>query len=273
MPTTARTQRPLGNKFVALVDKLISKIGFDQIIVGVTFEASPSSTVDSVDDMAINQSHYSRPWLAAEILCTSKWLSGNIFHSFLPSFLSYVKKGDYGFSDSILTILLDGALVHGVGSGLNLLWHASVDELEAVEEPFFRALASLLSTFFQKNVWGNQKALSLFKLLLEKLYIGDTVNSNCLKILPSVVNILVGPLGSGYEDSANDQHDLYKQSEFHNVTVDWFKKAVSFPPLNTWKIIHGRFGLGHHRLKPNRGWHPAAAGVSSSAKPAAAGIK
>ncbi|KAH6766101.1 hypothetical protein C2S52_017084 [Perilla frutescens var. hirtella] len=222
-------------KFVALVDKLISEIGFDRIIVGVICEASPSSTVDSVDDMVINQSHYSRPWLAAEILCTSKWLGGSIFHSFLPSFLSYVKKGDYGFSDSILTILLDGALVHGAGSGLNLLWHASVDELEAVEEPFLRALASLLSTFFQENVWGNQKALSLFKLLLEKLYVGDTVNSNCLKILPSVVNILVGPLGSGYEDSTNDQHDLYRQSEFHNVTVDWLKKAVSFPPLNTWK--------------------------------------
>ncbi|KAH6784351.1 hypothetical protein C2S52_009310 [Perilla frutescens var. hirtella] len=237
-PSDRWAQRPLGSQITRCQRPLAPSGRWE--IIGVTFEASPSSTVDSVDDMAINQSHYSRPWLAAEILCTSKWLGGNIFHSFLPSFLSYVKKGDYGFSDSILTILLDGALVHGAGSGLNLLWYASVDELEAVEEPFLRALASLLSTFFQENVWGNQKALSLFKLLLEKLYVGDTVNSNCLKILPSVVNILVGPLGSGYEDSANDQHDLYRQSEFHNVTVDWLKKAVSFPPLNTWKIIHGR---------------------------------
>ncbi|XP_057789666.1 E3 ubiquitin-protein ligase listerin [Salvia miltiorrhiza] len=225
---------PKNTNFIALVDKLISKIGFDRIIAGVVFEGSPSSAEGSVDTLAINQSHYSRPWLAAEILCTWKWLGGGIFSSFLPSFLSYMKSRDHGLSDSILTILLDGALVHGAGSGLNLLWHASVNELEAVEEPFLRALASLLSIFFQEDVWGNKKAASLFKLLLEKLYIGDTVNSNCLKILPSVVNILIGPLVTGYGDSMNNQRDLYRLSEFHNATVDWLKKAVSFPPLNTW---------------------------------------
>lgn len=222
-----------------MVDKLVSKIGFDRIIAGVVFEASPSSTEGFVDNLAINQLHYSRPWLAAEILCTWKWLGGSIFGSFLPSFISYMKSRDYNFSDSILMILLDGALVHGAGSGLNLLWHASVDELEAVEEPFLRALASLLSTFFQENVWGNEKAASLFKLLLEKLYIGDTVNSNCLKILPSVVNILIGPLVTGYGDSTNDQHDSYRLSEFHNATVDWLKKTISFPPLYTWHTGEG----------------------------------
>lgn len=222
-----------------MVDKLISKIGFDRVVAGVISEASPSSTKDPVKDLAINQSHYSRPWLAAEILCTWKWLGGSIFHSFLPSFLRYVKNGDYGFSDSILTILLDGALVHGAGSGLTLLWRASVDELEAVEEPFLRALASLLSTFFQDNVWGNGKAISLFELLLERLYIGDTANSNCLRILPSVMNVLVGPLSTGFEDCMNDRRDPYSQSEFHNVTEDWLKRTVSFPPLNAWQTGEG----------------------------------
>lgn len=220
-----------------MVDKLISRIGFDRVVAGVVFEASSSSTEDSVDNLAINQSSYSRPWLAAEILCTWKWLGGSIFNSFIPSFLSFLKNRDHGFSDSILTILLDGALVHGAGSGLNLLWHASVDDLEVVEEPFLRALTSLLSTLFQENVWGNEKAVSLFKLLLEKLYIGDAINSNCLQILPSIVNILVGPLVTGYEDSTKDL------SEFHNVTVDWLKKTVSFPPLNTWHTGEGSLDI------------------------------
>ncbi|XP_041995812.1 E3 ubiquitin-protein ligase listerin isoform X1 [Salvia splendens] len=228
------TQVPKNSKFVALVDKLISKLGFDRIIAGSVFEASASSAECSVDNLAISQSHYYRPWLAAEILCTWKWLGGSIFSSFLPSLISNVKSRDHGLSDSILRILLDGALVHGAGNGLNLLWHASADELEAVEEPFLRALASLLSTLFEEDVWGNDKAASLFKLLLEKLYIGDAVNSNCLEVLPSVVNILIVPLVIGYGDSMNNQHDLYRLSEFHSATVDWMKKAISFPALNTW---------------------------------------
>lgn len=150
-----------------------------------------------------------------------------------------MKKGDYGFSDSILTILIDGALVHGTKSGLNLLWCATVDELEAVEEPFLRSLSSILSTFFQDNVWGKEKAASLFKLFLQKLYIGDIPNSNCLRILPSVMNILVAPLCIGFEDCMNDQRDPHGQSEFLNATVDWLKRTVSFPPLNAWKTGEG----------------------------------
>ncbi|KAL8531325.1 hypothetical protein ACS0TY_008085 [Phlomoides rotata] len=226
---------PGNTKFVALVVKLISNIGFDQVVGGIIFEASPSSTKDAVKYVAVNQSHCSRPWLAAEILCTWRWIGGDIFNSFLPSFLSYVKKGDYGFSDSILTILIDGALIHGAKSGLNLLWRATVDELEAVEEPFLRALSSILSTFFQDNVWGKEKAVSLFKLFLEKLYIGDIANSNCLRIIPSVMNILVAPLCIGFGDCLNDQCDPHGQSEFHNATVDWLKRTVTFPPLNAWK--------------------------------------
>lgn len=195
--------------------------------------------------MAVNQSRYSRPWLAAEILCSWRWLGGSIFNSFLPSFLSYGKKGDYGFSDSVLTILIDGALIHGAKSGLNLLWRATVDELEAVEEPFLRALLSILSTFFQDTVWGKEKAASLFRLFIEKLYIGAIANSNCLSILPSVMNTLVSPLCIGFEDCMNDRHDPPGQSEFHNATVDWLKKTVSFPPLNAWKTGEGNSRFFH----------------------------
>ncbi|GFP97346.1 E3 ubiquitin-protein ligase listerin [Phtheirospermum japonicum] len=221
-------------KFIALVDKLISKIGFDRVVAGCISEASPS-TKDPVTDSAINQSHYSRPWLAAEVLCTWKWLGGSVLQSFLPSFVGYVKNGDYGFSDSVLNILVDGALVHGSASRLNLLWRAPVDELEAVEEPFLRALVSLLSSFFQDNVWENKRAQFLFKLLLDKLYIGDIANVNCLRILPPIMNILVRPLSTGFEDCTNDQSDLHSRSELHNVTVDWLKKTVSFPPLTAWQ--------------------------------------
>ncbi|PIN19545.1 hypothetical protein CDL12_07776 [Handroanthus impetiginosus] len=226
---------PKNTKFIALVDKLISTIGFDRVVAGVISEASSASIKDPLTDLAINQSDYARPWLAAEILCTWKWFNGNVLHFFLPSFLGYVKKGDYGFADSILNILLDGALVHGAGSGLNLLWQASLNELEAVEEPFLRALLSLLYAFFQDSVWGTEKAISLFKLLLDKLYIADAANLNCLRILPSIMNALVEPLSTEFEDSTDDQSAPYSQSELHTVTVDWLKRAVSFPPLSSWQ--------------------------------------
>ncbi|KAL0370829.1 UNVERIFIED_CONTAM: E3 ubiquitin-protein ligase listerin [Sesamum angustifolium] len=227
-------QAPKNTKFIALVDKLISEIGFGRVVAGVISKASLSSTKDPVVDL-IYQSHYSRPWLAAEMLCTWKWLGGSVLHSFLPSFLGYVKKGDYGFADSIFNILLDGSLVHGARGGLNLLNCASVGELEAVEEPFLRALLSILCTLFQNNVWGNEKARSLFRLLLDKLYIGDTANLNCLRVLPSILNILVRPLSTGFDDHTNDHCDPYSQSELHQVTVDWLKRTASFPPLNAWQ--------------------------------------
>ncbi|KAL9169500.1 hypothetical protein ABFS82_04G082900 [Erythranthe guttata] len=226
---------PSNTKFIALVDKLISKIGFDRVVAGLISEASPSSTKDSPTDLGINKTHYSRPWLAAEILCTWKWIGGCVLDSFLPSFVSYMKNGDCGFSDSILNVLIDGALVHGSCSGLNLLQRASVDELEAVDEPFLRALLSVLSTFFQDNLWGNEKATSLFKLLVDKLYIGDNANLNCLKILPSIMNILVRPLSIGAEDRTNDLSDPYSESKLHNVTVDWLNRTVCFPSLSTWQ--------------------------------------
>ncbi|KAL3632408.1 hypothetical protein CASFOL_025392 [Castilleja foliolosa] len=167
-------------EFIAVVDKLISKIGFDRVVAGCILEASPS-TRDPVTASAANRSCYSRPWLAAEVLCSWKWLGGNVLQSFLPSFLGYIKNGDNGFSNSVLNILVEGALVHGSVSELNLLWRASVGELEALEEPFLRALLSFLSTVFQDNAWENRKAHSLFELLIDKLYIDDVANVNCLR--------------------------------------------------------------------------------------------
>ncbi|KAL3829039.1 hypothetical protein ACJIZ3_017841 [Penstemon smallii] len=222
-------------KFIALLDKLISEIGFGRVVAGVTSNASTSTSEDPLTDSGTDRSHFSRPWLAAEILCTWKWLGGSAIHSFIPSFSGYVKNGDYGFSDSIINILLDGALVQGAGSGLNLLWPPSFDEVETVENPFLRALVSLLSTFFQDNVWGKEKALSLFKQLQDKLFIGDTANLICLRILPSVMHILVRPLSSRFEDHTDDQCDSNIQDELHHATVEWLKRTLSFPPLNAWQ--------------------------------------
>ncbi|KAL2488571.1 E3 ubiquitin-protein ligase [Forsythia ovata] len=217
--------------FVALVNKLISEIGFSRVVAAAT---SLSLTGEPITD---NHLCYSRAWLAAEILCTWKWLGGSALHSFLPSLSDYVKHySENCLLDSIVSILLDGALVQGAGSGLSLLWPASYDEVESIEEPFLRALVSLLLTLFQDNIWGKDKAISLFNVLLDKLYIGDATNLNCLRILSSVMSILVRPLSIKSEDSsASDECDHYSQSKFHNSTVDWLERTVSFPPLNTWQ--------------------------------------
>lgn len=232
-----------------LVDKLISDIGFDRVVAGVITKESTSSINSHFLDLSINRSNYSRPWLAAEILCTWKWLGGSALHSLLPPLCEYIKNGDSSFSDSVFNILLDGALVHRAGSGLNLLWTASFDEVEVVQEPFLRALISLLSTFFQNNVWGKEKAISLFNHLLNLLYAGDTTNLNCLRILPSVMNILVRTLKTVFEDGANGLSNPYIQNELHQPIVDWLKRVASFPPLNAWKPGDGRSHLLSINLK------------------------
>ncbi|GER35478.1 E3 ubiquitin-protein ligase listerin [Striga asiatica] len=224
---------PKNTKFIAVVDKLISKVGFDRVIAGGVLETSPSSKDPITNSIA--RFNYARPWLAGEILCTWKWLGGSVLHTFLPTLVSYTKGGDFGLADSILNILVDGALIHGSASGLNLLCNSSMEELEAIEEPFLRGLVSLLNIFFQDNVWGYKKAQSLFKLLLNKLYIGDIANVNCLRILPAIMSILVRPLSTQFKDCMDDEPDPDSGSELHSITVDWLKKIVSFPPLNAWQ--------------------------------------
>ncbi|XP_073156926.1 E3 ubiquitin-protein ligase listerin [Henckelia pumila] len=231
----ASLQESKNANFVALVDKLISNIGFDRVVAGAITTETTSSINSHFLDSSINRSIYSRPWLAAEILCTWKWLGGSALHSLLTPLCEYIKNGDSSFSDSVFNILLDGALVHGYGSGLNLLWTASFDEVEAVQEPFLRALISLLSAYFQNNVWGKERAISLFNQLLNLLCVGDTTNLNCLRILPSVMNVLVRTLKTLFEDCANGQSDTSSQNELHQPIVDWLRRVASFPPLNAWK--------------------------------------
>ncbi|KZV39908.1 hypothetical protein F511_04548 [Dorcoceras hygrometricum] len=235
----ASPQESRNTRFVAFVDKLISNIGFDRVVAGVITKEITSSINHHFLDLSINRSNYSRPWLAAEILCTWKWLGGSALHSLLPPLCEYIKKVDSSFSDSVFDILLDGALVHGSGSALNIFWTASFDEVEAVQEPFLRALVSLLTTLIQNNVWGKEKVISLFNRLLNLLCVGDATNINCLRILPSVMNILVRTLKTVFEDCGSGQSDPYSQNELHQPIIDWLKKVASFPPLYAWNSGDG----------------------------------
>ena len=103
---------------------------------------------------------YSRSWLAAEILYTWKWQGGSALGSFLPLLSSYAKSGNCspkeGLLDSIVNILLDGALVYGASGELRFfnVWPASDDEVGSIEEPFLRVLVSCLIALFTENIWG-----------------------------------------------------------------------------------------------------------------------
>ncbi|GMP89850.1 hypothetical protein CsSME_00041233 [Camellia sinensis var. sinensis] len=217
---------------VAVIDELVSKIGIDMVVAG-SVSLTPSSTEEATKELITSQSDYSRAWLAAEILCTWKWHGGSALSSFLPLLSSYGKNGNYSreesLLDSIVNILLDGALVHGVSGRLSLsyVWPVSYDEIGSVEESFLRALASLLLTLFEDNIWEMDKAILLFKLLVNKLFIGEAINLNCLRILPLVMSVLVRPLSIGCDESNRDvQHDTIK---------DWLQKTLLFPPSNTWQ--------------------------------------
>ncbi|KAL3530952.1 hypothetical protein ACH5RR_010274 [Cinchona calisaya] len=240
-------------KFVILIDKLISKIGFHRVVAGAIRHDSPTASEEPSVCLTASDVCYSRPWLAAEILCTWKWHGGTALSSFLPLLSAYVMSEDIspddGLLDSIITILLDGALVHGESGDLtpSNVWPGSYYDVESICEPFLRALVSLLSTFFQNNIWGKDKAVLYFKMLQDKLYIGEAVNLNCLGVLPACMDVLIAPLSIAFDVSnASDQLDASEGSEVHATIVDWLKKTAYFPPLNTWqtgKDMEGWFQL------------------------------
>lgn len=237
---SASIDTPRGTRFVALIDKLIPKIGFDVIIGGAVSNVSPSSTEDPSNQPTTTKCHYSRAWLAAEILCTWKWNGGNALCSFLPYLCEYLTSECYTpedeLLDSIVTILLDGALIHGGVAEMSLSNLSPVTNMESIGEPFLRAVVSLLSRVFVDDVWGKDKAVFLFNVLLNKLHIGETININCLRILPSVMDEIIKPLSVPFDkDSANTQSASSECCEVQEVIVDWLQRTVSFPPLNAWQ--------------------------------------
>ncbi|KAJ9556872.1 hypothetical protein OSB04_011486, partial [Centaurea solstitialis] len=227
------------HRVAAFVDKLISKLGIARVIAGSVL-CTPSSNEERSEEVMTSYSDYPRAWLAAEMLCTWKWQGGSALSSFLPSLIEHTRNQDSSPSDnlldSIVEILLDGALIQGASSQVSFssIYPPPHDELESIEEVFVRALVLVLHTLFKDSIWGRDKAMGLFNLLVDRLFVGETVNANCLKILPVVMSVLIGPLSSQAGELANAEPDSSEGNQVHDIIVGWLQRTLSFPPLNTW---------------------------------------
>lgn len=240
------TNKPGYQRFVTLVNKLISEVGFGKVIAGSVSYGSPSS-LNLTENVG-----YARAWLAAEILCTWEWQRGNALSSFIPLLSTYVKSEDDSVSkillDSIVTILLEGALLHGADGEISPLnaWSISY-EVERVSEPFLRALVAVLYALFHDSVWGRDKAWSYFSLLLDKLFVEDTVDSNCLRILPTCMDVLILHLGIDLDESGSrNLPEALEESELYVTILGWLKRAADFPAFSAWnngKDMEGWFHL------------------------------
>ena len=235
------------HKFVAIIEKLISALGIDRVIT-VCGSNTLSPTEEASKELATS-CFYSRAWLAAEILCTWKWEGGSALGSFLPLLCSYAKSGNYspkeGLLDSIVNILLDGALVYGASGELRFfnVWPISSDEREIIEEPFLRALVSFLIILFTENIWGRDQAVILFGLLANKLFIGESVNAECLRILPLILSVLIPPLcstvsGELHRDAFPTFHE---ENQICDTIKDWIQRTLLFPPLAAWETGQGKW--------------------------------
>lgn len=236
-----KTNTSGSHKFVAIIEKLISALGIDRVVAGYVSN-TPNSTEEASKELATSH-FYSRAWLAAEILCTWKWQGGSALGSFLPVLCSYAKSGNCslkeGLLDSIVNILLDGALVYGASGELRFfnVWSASDDEVESIEEPFLRALVSFLITLFTENIWGKDQAVILFGLLANKLFIGESVNAECLRIFPLILSVLIRPL---YTIESDELHrdavpTSFEENQICDTIKDWVQRTLSFPPLTAWE--------------------------------------
>lgn len=231
-------QAPGHQKFVALIDKLILKIGIDRVIAGC---AMPNSSI-----LERSQEIASSAWLAAEILCTWRWPENSAVSSFLPLLSAYAKRSDSpqeSLLNDILGILLDGSLIYaGDGTKNSVsMWPVPADEVEGIEEPFLRALVSFLSTLFKENIWGTEKASNLIELLVNKLFLGEEVNTNCLKILPLLISVLLEPFYGYVEPGRSVQPGSLEERFVQNTMIDWLERVLRLSPLVTWKTGQGKF--------------------------------
>ncbi|XP_038680260.1 E3 ubiquitin-protein ligase listerin isoform X2 [Tripterygium wilfordii] len=227
-------------ELVSLIDKLCQKIGIDKVIGGAVKNDPPLPQMEATDE-----NEFSRAWLAAEMLCTWNWPEGGAVISFLPSLTKYAKNQSHSsrekLLDSIFNILLDVSLING-GSCADILFRvcpALDDVVDKIEEPYLRALVSLLATLFKADVWAIGKGMRLLDMLASRLHIGEVVNQNCLKILPLIVSVLLRfssqrSLNTG-QCSKDDDLDSLDEHQIQDTVKDWLRRTLLLPPLVTWQ--------------------------------------
>ena len=140
--------------------------------------------------------------------------------------------------DSIVNILLDDALVYGASGELRFLSMFGPHQMmrwKALRCPFLRALVSFLITLFTENIWGNDQAVILFGLLANKLFIGDSVNAECLRIIPLILSVLIRP---SYAIESGELHrnvvpTYFEENKICDTIKDWVQRTLSFLPLTT----------------------------------------
>lgn len=147
--------------------------------------------------------------------------------------------------DSTFNMLLDGALLYSNRTAQSIvnIWPYPVSLLEDIQEPFLRALASFLFSLVKENIWGRDKASSLFELLVSRLFIGEAVNIDCLRILPLIVSYLVRPMcetNFTFDDSGSCPGEAsLKENIIQNAAEGWLQRVLLFPSLNEWQLGQG----------------------------------
>ncbi|CAH8358759.1 unnamed protein product [Eruca vesicaria subsp. sativa] len=214
---TAKSQR-----FVSFIESLIRKMGIHRFLVGHK-------------DNGLS----SQAWLSAEILCTWEWPGGSVQTSFLPAFVSFCKSEPEraDLLNSIFEILLNGALVHGEEEedereSSGNMWIELNNHIEDVEEPFLRALVSLLITLFKESLWKEEEAMSAFKMVTDKLFIGEETSKNCLRILPFIMSIIISPLRTTTKFGVSGEDTALPLEVF---LKGWLERSLSFPPMVLWQ--------------------------------------
>ncbi|KAG8079204.1 hypothetical protein GUJ93_ZPchr0007g3891 [Zizania palustris] len=212
-------------RFVAFVDKLVLDLGFGEVILGVP--GNPCYTTSQLIDTTSTLPSFSRAWVAAEILCTWKWTQGSAFSTFLPSLIQHVKMescAEVSILFVLLDTLLEGAFHECSKWVLFNAWHISDNEIDKIHDRFLRALVALLFSINNKDcIWRESDALAFFEKLLNKLFIGSTVNRKCLKTLPFVMSTIIKPVSGKLKmNEASTYTDLVAKS-----ILNWLDVAIS----------------------------------------------
>ncbi|KAG9455167.1 hypothetical protein H6P81_008071 [Aristolochia fimbriata] len=225
-------------QFVVFADKLISSLGAERVVGGFILHAA---TEEAPIMPASPLASYSRAWLAAELLCTWEWQGGCALVSLLPFLRVHAKIMHSSYEESlicsVIDILLEGTIIHGPSYELKFFnaWSVMDNEVENLQDPFLRGLISLFSVLIKESVWEKGDIFSLFERLLQRLLIGTTINRNCLRILPFVLNVIMRPLlskSSCEEGTSNAAgFDSSKEEQVHDTVSNWLESAFLLPPL------------------------------------------
>eukprot|EP00250_Pteridium_aquilinum_P021475 c25138_g1_i1 orf=481-6414(-) len=227
-------QEPRHVRFVALVDKVASFVGWEKLVV-----PSLESNQTTSKGKSVELEEHCRIWLLIEMLCTWHWPGGSAVNSVVPFMVSCTDGEEGNLKETVVNSVVVSLFASAMSRNKvlefnNKFWIGSNDDMEDVEDPCLRALLVFLSKILREGGRAQNAEMFFKMLVIEQGYLEDSLSYERSKVLPFILSILVPFLRKQQENVPPPSSNIVNHIPLEVAVCKWLDLASSAPPLNSY---------------------------------------